>query len=156
MKGSPKVIDQLNTLLTGELTAMDIYFVHSRMCHDWGITKIAERLRHELDDELGHANQLIERILFLEGTPNVADRAKFDVKTDLNEIFEMMLNEECDVAKNLKTAIQVCETEADFESRQILLVLLKDTEEDHIHWLEIQLKLIKNIGMENYIQTHMS
>jgi bacterioferritin len=156
VKDNQKVIDQLNILLTGELTAMDIYFVHSRMCHDWGISQIAERLRHELDDELGHANLLIERILFLGGTPNIADRQSFEVKTDLQEILRMMLDDEYNVAKNLKDAIQTCEKESDFESRSILGILLKDTEEDHIYWLETQLKLINSIGTQNYIQTMMS
>ncbi|OUR99798.1 bacterioferritin [Halobacteriovorax marinus] len=155
MKGSQKVVDQLKFLLTGELTAMDVYFIQYRVLKDWGLDKVAARLEHEFDDEKMHADQLIDRILFLEGMPDMAAREPFDVGNNVQEVLANDLDLELLVAKNLKVAIKICEEESDFETRSILLQLLKDTEEDHIKWLEIQLKLIKSIGMERYSQSQM-
>lgn len=155
MKGSKKVIDQLKFLLTGELTAMDVYFVQYRVLRDWGLEKVAARLEHEFDDEKGHADLLIERILFLESLPDMASRESFEIGSNVEEILTNDLALELDVAKNLKVAIKVCEEEQDYESRSILAQLLKDTEEDHIYWLEVQLKLIKSIGIERYTQSQI-
>jgi bacterioferritin len=155
MKGSQKVIEQLKFLLTGELTAMDVYFIQFRVLKDWGLDKVAARLEHEFDDERIHADLLIERILFLEGMPDMAKREAFKVGNNIEEVLANDLVLELDVAKNLKVAIKVCEEESDFESRSILLRLLKDTEEDHINWLEIQLRLIKSIGAERYMQSQI-
>jgi bacterioferritin len=153
MKGSKKVIDQLNFLLIGELTSADLYLLHSNLYHDWGFTKLHERIAHEMQDEINHSNQLIERINFLEGSADVSKRDEFEVLDNVEDMLKQSLKFEYDVAANLKKAIKICEEENDFVSRDILLVLLSDTENDHINWLEIQLKLIKTLGLGNYLQT---
>lgn len=153
MKGSQKVIDQLNFLLTGEMTSMDLYFLHSRMYKDWGLGKLYERIDHEMDDEKIHASLLIERIVFLQGVPCISKRDSYEIMTNVTDMLKQSLDFEYDVAKNLKAAIRVCESESDFVSRDILKQLLIDTEEDHIDWLETQLDLINRIGLENYLQS---
>jgi len=155
MKGSQKVIDVLNELLAGELTAMDQYFIHSRMYEDWGLTKLFERIGHEMEDETGHADLMIRRILFLEGKPNLAKRDALDVGATVPEMLQSDLNIEYSVVKNLKAAIALCETEKDFETRAMLVKQLEDTEEDHAYWLEKQLGLIDKIGLQNYLQSQM-
>jgi bacterioferritin len=156
MKGNKKVIDTLNALLTHEMSAADQYFIHSRMYQDWGLEELYERLKHEQEEELDHAAQLVERILFLEGNPDVAARAKLNIGKDLPSMMKSDLAYELSVVKELKSAIAICETEQDYVSRGILLGLLKDTEEDHTHWLEQQLGLIKMMGLENYTQSKSS
>lgn len=153
MKGKKAVVDQLNALLTNELTAADQYFVHSRMYHDWGLHKLYERVAHEREDELEHADRLIRRILFLEGTPNVAARGKLAIGKTVPEMLKNDLKYELAVIKDLKAAIAVCEKEKDYESRAILRELLGDTEEDHTYWIERQLGLIEKVGLQNYLQS---
>ncbi len=155
MKGTQEIIDILNKLLTGEMSAADQYFIHSRMYHDWGLDKLYERLKHESEEELEHATKLVERILFLEGTPNVASREALRIGKDVAEMMKNDLSYELDVVAALKAAIPVCEKQKDFHSREILEGLLKDTEEDHTHWLEKQLGLIDKVGLQNYIQSQM-
>jgi bacterioferritin len=155
MKGSQKVIDVLNELLGGELAAMDQYFIHSRMYEDWGLTKLFERIGHEMEDETGHADAMIKRILFLEGKPNLAKRDALNVGSTVSEMLQSDLNIEYSVVKNLKAAIALCETEQDFETRAMLVTQLEDTEEDHAYWLEKQLGLIDKIGLQNYLQAQM-
>ncbi len=155
MKGHPGVIDALNTLLAGELAAMDQYFIHSRMYQDWGLNKLFERIGHEFDDEKGHAALLIERILFLEGTPDMRTRDPIHIGKDVPEMLNNDLQLEYAVTKTLKEAIRLCEQEQDYQTREILEQLLADTEEDHAYWLEIQLRLIKQIGLPNYLQSQM-
>ncbi len=155
MKGSQKVIDVLNELLIGELTAMDQYFVHSRMYQDWGFEKLYERINHEFDDEKAHAAMLIERILFLEGIPDLSKRHPLNIGKDVPEMLKSDLQLEYSVAKGLKAAIKLCEVEQDFISREYLEGQLKDTEEDHAYWLEKQLGLINKVGMDNYLQAQM-
>ena len=152
MKGSVKVIDALNALLTHELSAADQYFIHSRIYEDMGIKKLFERMEHEREEELEHASMLIERILFLEGKPNVAARAPIHVGDDVPSMLKNDLDYELAVVDELKNAIVLCEAEKDFQSREVLIKLLEDTEEDHTLWLEQQLGLIKMMGVENYIQ----
>lgn len=156
MKGNTKVLDTLNGLLTHELTASDQYFVHSRMYQDWGLAELYERLEHERVEELEHAARLIERILFLEGVPDVASRDKLNIGGDVPTMIKNDLDYEELVQGELVKAIAVCEAEADYVSRQVLLGLLKDTEEDHIYWCERQLGLIEKMGLENYIQSQTS
>ncbi len=156
MKGDPKVIEHLNELLTGELSAADQYFIHSRMQQDWGLEKIYERISHEMQEELEHAEKLIERILFLEGIPNVASRDPIKVGQNVPEMFENDLAVELSVVLALKKAIAYCESAKDYQTREILEVLLKDTEEDHAYWLEQQLGLIDKVGLQNYLQSQMS
>jgi len=155
MKGNQNVIDALNKLLANELTAMDQYFVHSRMYDDWGFSKLFERIDHEFDDEKGHAAKLIERILFLEGTPNLVNREAIRVGTDVPSMLENDLKVEYEVAAMLKDTIKLCEEVNDYNTREILEVLLDDTEVDHAYWLEKQLGLIKMIGLPNYLQSQM-
>lgn len=155
MKGNQNIIDALNALLANELSAMDQYFIHAKMYEDWGITKLFERINHEFDDEKGHASLLIERILFLEGTPDLTKRDAIHVGKDVPEMLQSDLNVEYSVAKLLKKTIAICETENDYVTRDMLMTLLDDTERDHAYWLEQQLRLIKMIGLENYIQSQM-
>lgn len=155
MRGNKKVIKVLNTLLTGELSAADQYFVHSRMYQDWGLDKLYERIAHESQEELQHADGLIQRILFLEDKPDVASRDALKIGNDVPSMLANDLKLELEVVAALKKAIKIAEDEQDYQTREILEVLLKDTEEDHTYWLEKQLGLIKKIGLENYLQTQM-
>ena len=155
MRGNNKVIKILNTLLTGELSAADQYFIHSRMYQDWGLEKLYERIAHETEEELQHADKLIQRILFLEGTPDVAAREPLRIGKDVPEMLGNDLKLELEVVSALKKAIKVVEEEQDYQTREILKELLKDTEEDHTYWLEKQLGLIDKIGLQNYLQTQV-
>jgi bacterioferritin len=156
MKGSNTIIRHLNDLLAGELTAIDQYFIHSRMYEDWGYNKLFERIQHEHEEETLHATSLIQRILFLEGTPDLGKR-KPEIKVGKN--VPMMLKNDLDleylVVDHLREVMAVCEKEQDYETRKVLQVLLSDTEEDHTYWLEQQLGLIENIGLNNYLQSQM-
>lgn len=154
MQGNPKVIDTLNALLAGELAARDQYFIHSRMLYNWGLGKLAKRLAHEVEDETGHASALIERILFLEGTPSMTV-APINVGADVPQILKNDLAVELTVVGNLREAIALCEQERDYVTREILEPMLDDTEEDHAHWLEQQLGLIDLVGLPNYLQSQM-
>lgn len=155
MRGNPEIIDALNSLLVYELTAMDQYFVHSRMYEDMGLTKLFERIDHEFDDEKGHAAVLIERILFLEGKPDLTKRDGLNIGSTVPEMLQSDLNIEYGVQKALKDVMALCEREKDFVTRDQLLVLLDDTETDHAYWLEKQLRLINLTGLENYLQSQM-
>ena len=155
MQGNQKVIDALNGLLALELTAMDQYFIHSEMYADWGLQKLYERIAHEFEDEKGHAKALIERMLFLEGVPDMVTRDPLRVGKDVPEMLQNDLQVEYDVQKALLNAIKICEQEQDYHSREILEKLLDDTEVDHAWWLEQQLGLIKRVGLPNYIQSQM-
>ncbi|MBU2883822.1 bacterioferritin [Psychrosphaera sp. B3R10] len=155
MQGNQKIIDALNGLLAYELAAMDQYFIHSRMYHDWGFTKLFERIDHEFDDEKGHASLLIERILFLEGTPDMVTRDGLQIGNDVPSMLASDLRVELAVAQALKDTMALCETEKDFVTRNMLQVLIDDTETDHAFWLEQQLRLIKTISLPNYLQSQM-
>ncbi len=155
MKGNQKIIDALNKLLAGELAAMDQYFIHSEMYADWGLNKLYERIAHEFDDEKGHAKLMIERILFLEGTPDMTRRDPIHVGKTVPEMLQNDLNTEYQVAHNLKQVIALCEQEQDYQTREMLRQQLADTEEDHAYWLEKQLGLINRLGLPNYLQSQM-
>ena len=155
MKGNQRVIAGLNSLLAMELAAMDQYFIHSRMYDDWGLSKLFERIDHEFDEEKGHAAALIERMLFLEGVPDMVTRTGLKIGTNVVDMIESDLRIEYEVGNQLKAVIKICEEEQDYQTREILEKLLEDTEEDHAHWLEQQLRLIKMIGLENYTQSQM-
>lgn len=155
MKGNQKVIDALNGLLANELTAMDQYFIHSRMYQDWGLNKLYERIDHEFDDEKGHASLLIERILFLEGVPNMSKRDPLLIGKDVPEMLKNDLKIEYMVDSMLKDAMALCEQEQDYVSRNMLQTLIDDTEMDHAYWLEQQLGLIDKVGLKNYLQSQM-
>ncbi|CAM4164851.1 bacterioferritin [Shewanella aquimarina] len=155
MKGNQEVIDTLNKLLTGELSAMDQYFVHGLMYEDWGLDELHERISHESDDEREHAKKLVQRILFLEGKPDVASREALNIGKDPQEMLQNDLNYEYQVAANLREAIALCEEKQDYVSRELLEVLLEETESDHMYWLEKQLGLIDKVGLQNYLQSKM-
>ncbi|TPE48910.1 bacterioferritin [Maribrevibacterium harenarium] len=155
MKGSQRVIDSLNTLLANELAAIDQYFIHSRMYEDWGLTKLYERLNHEMDEEKDHADWLIKRILFLEGTPCMTKRRELLIGTDVRSMMQNDLTLELEVVECAREVIAVCEAEGDYQTREVLEKLLFDTEEDHVYWLEKQLRLIDMIGSPNYHQAQM-
>ncbi len=154
MKGHKEVIAVLNQLLAGELAARDQYFIHSRMYDDWGFRKLYDRVWHEMEEETEHANWLIHRILFLEGTPQVKPAA-LNVGKDVKQMLKNDLELELSVVSALRKAIAQCEKHEDYVTRDGLKVLLKDTEEDHTYWLEKQLGLIEQIGLQNYLQAQM-
>ncbi|MEE2000822.1 bacterioferritin [Alkalimonas sp. NCh-2] len=153
MQGKQVIIDALNTLLANELSAMDQYFIHSRMYQDWGLQKLYQRIDHEFDDEKGHAAALIERILFLEGVPDLSKRDGIKVGKDVPEMLQNDLDVEYRVDALLKDTMALCEKEQDYVTRSILQQLLDDTENDHAYWLEQQLRLIKLLGLPNYLQS---
>ncbi|GGP27563.1 bacterioferritin [Silvimonas amylolytica] len=155
MQGKTNVIDALNHLLAAELTSIDQYFLHSQMYKNWGYHRLFERIDHERQDEIGHATRLMERILFLEGMPNVAARTRLRIGTDVPSMLKNDLDTEYEVAKALKDTIALCEREQDYVTREMLVSLLDDTEVDHAHWLEQQLFLLGTVGTHNYLQSQM-
>jgi len=155
MKGKKKVIAQLQKLLRGELAARDQYFTHSRMYEDWGLTKLYERINHKMEEETQHADALIKRILFLEGTPDLSEQEGLRIGKDVPSMLRKDLDVEYEVVAALKEAIAVCEAEQDYQTREILEKMLADTEEDHAYWLEQQLGLIEKVGLQNYLQSQM-
>ena len=155
MQGKQAIIDALNVLLANELSAMDQYFIHSRMYLDWGLHKLYERIDHEVTDEKAHASAIIERILFLEGTPDMSKRDALQIGTDVPSMLQNDLNVEYSVGKLLKKTMALCEQEQDYVTRAMLQKLLDDTENDHAHWLEQQLRQIKLFGLPNYLQSQL-
>lgn len=155
MKGNNNIIDILNDLLAGELTATDQYLIHGEMYADMGLGTISQRILHESLHEREHARALIQRILFLEGTPNLTRRDPIHIGQDVKSMLESDLALEYAVVTHLKNAIAACEQTQDYVTREMLLVQLEDTEMDHAYWLEKQLNLIKLIGAENYCQSQM-
>ena len=155
MKGNDQVIAHLNTLLAGELSAIDQYFIHSRMYENWGFSKLYERIAHEVQDETNHADALIKRILFLEGTPDLSKRDPLHVGSTVEEMLKNDLALELQVVANLRKVMAFCESVQDYQTREILQAMLKDTEDDHTHWLEQQLGMIERIGLQNYLQSQI-
>ncbi|QPK62435.1 bacterioferritin [Methylomonas sp. LL1] len=155
MKGNEQVIAHLNELLAGELTAIDQYFIHSRIYENWGFGKLYERIAHEVMDETNHADALIKRILFLEGMPDLSQREPLNVGHSVEEMLRNDLAVELKVIQELRKVMAFCESVRDYQTREILRVMLDDTEHDHAHWLEQQLGLIGSIGLQNYLQSQM-
>ena len=154
MKGDAKVIQYLNHALRNELTAINQYFLHSRMFKDWGLKALADHEYHESIDEMKHADQLIERILFLEGLPGMQDMGKLRIGENTREMLECDLALEMDAIPLLREAIAYCESCSDYVSRDLLDSIL-ESEEEHVDWLETQLSLIDRVGLENYQQSQM-
>ena len=154
MQGHPDVIDYLNELLRGELGARDQYFLHSRLYEDLGYEKLYERINHEMEEETEHADALLRRILFLGGKPDMRPSPNNPGYT-VPDMLEADLKLEYEVREALAKGIALCEQHRDYISRDVLVVQLKDTEEDHAYWLEKQLGLIKMVGLENYLQAQI-
>ena len=155
MIGSQKVIDYLNFLLGGELAARDQYFIHSEMYAEWHYGKLYDRIHHEIEDETLHEQAIIRRILMLSGTPKMTVDT-INIGSTVPEMLQLDLDLEYQVQKHLKDGIALCEEERDYVTREMLVEQLKDTEEDHAHWLEQQLRLIDMIGLPNYLQSQMA
>lgn len=155
MQGHPAILDALNALLVDELAARDQYFIHSRMLSEWGFSKLADRIGHEMEDETAHADALIRRILMLGGTPRMTPSA-LDVGHDVPSILQNDLAVELRVVQHLREVMALCEAERDYVTRDILLPMLDDTEQDHAHWLEQQLRLIGLVTLPNYLQSQMA
>jgi len=151
MQGDPTVIQHLNAVLKNELTAINQYFLHARMLRHWGVTKLGDYEYKESLDEMKHADRLINRILFLEGLPNLQDLDKLLIGESVQEILECDLKLEQAAMPRLRTAIVHCESVRDFISRELFEAIL-DSEEEHVDFLETQLGLIPKVGIENYIQ----
>ncbi|MEO7068274.1 MAG: bacterioferritin [Rhodanobacter sp.] len=154
MKGDNKVIEFLNKVLFNELTAINQYFLHCRMLKNWGYTELADHEYKESIEEMRHADRLIERILFLEGLPNLQHLGKLHIGENVPEALQGDLDLELAGAGDLRTAIAHSEGIADYVSRDLFKSILHD-EEEHIDWLETQLSLIKDIGVERYLQSKM-
>jgi bacterioferritin len=154
MKGDPRIIEHLNRVLKNELTAINQYFLHARMFKNWGLHKLDEQEYRESVDEMRHADRVIERILFLEGLPNLQDLGRLRVGENTPEILKADLALEQDAMPCLREAIRHAESVQDFVSRELFEAILKG-EEDHVDWLETQLDLIDRVGLENYQQSQI-
>lgn len=154
MKGETDVIKHLNAILTNELTATNQYFLHARMLRDWGVNRLAKKIYEESIGEMKHADKLIDRILMLDGLPNMQDLGKLKIGENVPEMLTCDLSVETHNQSCLKEAIASCETVRDYVSRGILEEILDDTEE-HIDWIETQQSRIEKVGLENYLQEHL-
>lgn len=152
MKADATVIKHLNKALANELIAINQYFLHSRMYQDWGLGKLAEKEHDESVDEMKHADQLVQRVLFLEGLPNLQNLGKLLIGENTLEMLQCDLKLELMACPDLKEGIAYCESVSDFVSRDLLSGILS-SEEEHIDWLEAQLSLIEKVGLENYQQS---
>ena len=150
MKGDPKVIDFLNQVLKAELTAINQYFLHAEMCENWGYERLAKLIRKESIEEMQHAEKLIERILYLDGSPNISDYFKINIGQTVEQQYKNDVQLEYDAVKRLNDGIQLCIAQNDGGSRELAEKILSD-EEHHIDWLEAQLHAIDEMGYQNYL-----
>lgn len=154
MKGDPNIIKLLNSQLTNELTAINQYFLHARMYRHWGFKRIADKEYEESIGEMKHADRLVNRILMLDGLPNLQALHKLMIGENLPEMLDCDLKLEQQSQLTVKQGIAACEATGDYVSRELLKDILDDTEE-HIDWIETQLDLINKIGLQNYLQSQM-
>ena len=150
MKGDPKVIDLLNEVLTNELTAINQYFLHARMCENWGYERLYKKVRHESIDEMKHADEVIERVLYLEGLPNVQRLGKVTIGQTVDEQLRLDLDLERKAIPVLNRGIETCRAAGDNGTADLLEDILED-EEEHANWLEAQLTLIAQVGLQGYL-----
>jgi len=150
MKGSDRVIELLNDVLTAEITAVNQYWVHARMCENWGYSKLWEKIRHEAIDEMKHADEMVARILYLEGVPNLARMGAVKIGQNVKEQLELDVALEREALSRLNKGIAACVELVDNGSRELLERVLVD-EEEHTDWLEAQLDLIEQVGIQNYL-----
>jgi bacterioferritin len=150
VQGDRNVIDLLNDVLTSELTAVNQYFIHAKLCHHWGYERLADKIRHESIDEMKHVEELADRILYLEGMPNFQRLYSVRVGETVPEQFELDLQVERESVKRLNDGIATCVAVGDNGTRELLAAMLVD-EEEHADWLETQLEAIRQIGVENYL-----
>ena len=155
MKGNQKVIDALNEVLTAELTAINQYFLHARMLQDWGLAKLGQLEYDASIDEMKHADEIIKRILFLEGLPNLQKLGRLRIGQNVKEVMEADLAVEMEAIPRLKEYIELAEQEKDYVSRQLFTDILA-SEEEHVDWLETQLNLYNKVGEQNFIQSQMN
>ena len=155
MQGNEKIINILNDLLVGELSAVDQYMIHGEMYSDRGFRRLAQKALHESEHERQHALAIIQRILFLEGTPDLSKRSVLKIGTTVPEMLQSDLDYEYHVAGELKKAMAACENAQDYVTRDMLAVQLEDTEMDHAYYLEKQLRLIELVGLQNYQQSQI-
>lgn len=155
MKGDSKVIEILNKVLGNELVAINQYFLHAKMFQDWGLKELYEHEYHESIDEMKHADKLCERILFLEGLPNLQNLGKLNIGQSTEEMLACDLKLEMAAIPDLREGIEYCESVKDYVSRELLEDIL-ESEEEHVDWLETQLSLIEKVGLQNYHQQKMS
>lgn len=151
----PRVIELLNHVLKNELTAINQYFLHAKMFEDWGLSELAKHERSESIDEMHHAEALVDRILFLDGLPNLQDLGKLLIGQEVKEILECDLALEMQAMPVLRDAIAFCESASDFVTRDLFEGILK-SEESHVDWLETNLELIEKMGIQNYVQSQVS
>lgn len=154
MKGDKQIISLLNDVLTAELTAVNQYFLHARLCHHWGYDRLYERVRKESIEEMKHADELIDRILYLEGLPNLQRYGKVNVGQTVPEQFQLDLLVEYDAVKRLNEAVEACRAVGDNGTRDLLERILRE-EEQHVDWLETQQETIKQIGVERYLSEQL-
>lgn len=155
MKGHAEIIDLLNDVLTGELTAVNQYFIHHKMCENWGYHRLSAHLRHESIDEMKHADELISRILYLEGVPNLQRLNKVNVGETVPEQFQLDLELEKEAITRLQNGVEKCVALSDAGSRYLLEQILV-AEEEHADWLETQLEQVQQLGLPNYLAQQLT
>jgi bacterioferritin len=154
MKTDPQIITMLNDVLTAELTAVNQYWLHARLCHHWGFERLYEKIREESIEEMKHADKLIERVLYFDGLPNVQRYSKINVGQTVPEMFSLDLQVEYDAVKRFNNGVELARSMGDNGTREILEKMLRE-EEEHVDWLETQQEAIKQIGVERYLSEQL-